>query len=794
MELHARIDVKEAPEEAIQVLKGIRKKVQKSVRKDRAVYYEQLADQVEKASVLGKQKEVFKVVDRIKGGKAGAADLTGVNLDRWMGHFKALLGEAKAKAVPDVIKKKLAWVKAEQRLQDKKSYAKPWNVDSGPPSLAEFKKALKSCKNQKGVNKDQIPAELWKNSYQATVLLWKLVRKVWKEIQAADGGSVRIPEDWLSATLVCLYKNKGSRKDPAMYRGISLISTVEKILSIILLNRITKYVDRRLLQGQNGFRALKACRDAVFQLWREIERGNRSLEPYIFTFIDYSKAFDSLLWNNLWGTVEYAGCPSGLTTVMKALYEQSTIAIRLSSDGTLAPDFAQKKGIRQGSSLSPCLFVIALDFCLRVFEESCTELGLPPRDGSWFGYADDIADKSSGEVEATEALQQLEAASAFVGLRLNIKKCESMGKRITKQVKLSSFIADKTKELVEVQFEDGWFRGWKTEASCASLIGIKRPSKIPDVNIAILFHDGDAIYGNERGGGWMRDEDDDAHRIRKLGMKTALVVKDSKGHRCATCGSTFDTEIGLRTHHTKKLCRLAKDMDSKELRRLHRTRQTSSTRRGKTAVPVEQIRVLTCEGKATKPCGDFVYLGTLTNPTASATPEIRRRIGIALGTFGSIGKIWKSKSISRKTKSRLYVAIILSIMLYNAEIWTVKKQDIRALESAHFRMIRSMMNLGEDDAHLNRLDALEAFKLPLIEDYISQKRMRWVGHALRRCDDDRSKIAVLETLGIAESPWTKLVRNDCSKLKIPFQNLPKLVMDRTRFRQMSHWHMFNSLG
>ena len=92
------------------------------------------------------------------------------------------------------------------------------------------------------------------------------MRKVWKQIQSVEGKKVEIPEDWLSATLVCLYKNKGSRKDPAMYRGISLISSVEKLLSVIILNRISKHVNLRLRQGQNEFRPLKACRDAVFQL------------------------------------------------------------------------------------------------------------------------------------------------------------------------------------------------------------------------------------------------------------------------------------------------------------------------------------------------------------------------------------------------------------------------------------------------------------------------------------------------------------------------------------------------
>ena len=111
------------------------------------------------------------------------------------------------------------------------------------------------------------------------------------------------------------------------------------------------------------------------------------------------------------------------------------------------------------------------------------------------------------------------------------------------------------------------------------------------------------------------------------------------------------------------------------------------------------------------------------------------------------------------------MAIILSLMLYNAEIWTPKKQDIKALEAAHFRMMQSMMNVKKEN-RVKTKELLDLFKLPTIANYLTQKRMRWVGHALRRHNLDRSKTAVMETLGIQESPWTALVKKDCKKLKI----------------------------
>jgi hypothetical protein len=151
-------------------------------------------------------------------------------------------------------------------------------------------------------------------------------------------------------------------------------------------------------------------------------------------------------------------------------------------------------------------------------------------------------------------------------------------------------------------------------------------------------------------------------------------------------------------------------------------------------------------------------------------------------TFGKLNKIWKAKSLSRRTKKALYQAIILSVMLYNAEVWPIKKQDMKALEGAHFTMMRRMIAGNTTDKHISREELLSAFELPPMSDFITQKRMRWVGHALRRPDGDGSKIAVTVALQDKDAYWTGLVRKDCTKLNISFNNLKKLVKDRSDWR------------
>ena len=73
-----------------------------------------------------------------------------------------------------------------------------------------------------------------------------------------------MPEAWGLARLATLFKNKGSKKDPNMYRGLSISSSPCKLAVCIILQRQSKWYEAQLSGPQQGFRSNSDTQDATF--------------------------------------------------------------------------------------------------------------------------------------------------------------------------------------------------------------------------------------------------------------------------------------------------------------------------------------------------------------------------------------------------------------------------------------------------------------------------------------------------------------------------------------------------
>jgi hypothetical protein len=112
------------------------------------------------------------------------------------------------------------------------------------PSLVEVEIAIGKLKSYKSPGTDQILAEFIKAGAETlNSELHGLICSIWNKEE--------LPQQWKESIIVPIYK-KGDKIDFNNYQGISLLSTAYKILSNILLARLTSYVNEIIGDHQCG--------------------------------------------------------------------------------------------------------------------------------------------------------------------------------------------------------------------------------------------------------------------------------------------------------------------------------------------------------------------------------------------------------------------------------------------------------------------------------------------------------------------------------------------------------------
>ena len=99
------------------------------------------------------------------------------------------------------------------------------------------------------------------------------------------------------------------------------------------------------------------------------------------------------------------------------------------------------------------------------------------------------------------------------------------------------------------------------------------------------------------------------------------------------------------------------------------------------------------DGVTLKQVSDFVYLGGVISSDACCDRDITRKIGLATGVVRKLEKVWSVSDISKETKVHVYHALVQSILLYNAETWTLKKDNKRALRVFEMSVLQRIQEI-----------------------------------------------------------------------------------------------------
>ena len=162
------------------------------------------------------------------------------------------------------------------------------------------------------------------------------------------------PDSWLIGIIKPMYKT-GDKNNPENYRPITLLSCLGKLFTAVLNNRLKLYLESYdvLSEAQAGFRKEYSTSDHMFTLYGLIELMKSRKKKLYCTFIDFSKAFDSVWRIGLWGKLIQNGINGKCFQVIYNMYQG--IKYCVSAHNTLT-DYFSCVGVRQGENVSPLLF------------------------------------------------------------------------------------------------------------------------------------------------------------------------------------------------------------------------------------------------------------------------------------------------------------------------------------------------------------------------------------------------------------------------------------------------------
>nr|VZH91182.1 unnamed protein product [Spirometra erinaceieuropaei] len=165
----------------------------------------------------------------------------------------------------------------------------------------------------------------------------------------------KVPQASNDATIVHFYKRRGNRQLCDDNRGISLLNIGGKIFVRILLNRINNHTEQGLLsKSQCGFRRHRGTTDMIFAA-RQLQEKCQEMRTHLYsTFVDLTKAFDTVNREGLRKITQKFGLPERFTQVVRQLHDG--MMARVTYNGAVSEAFTVTNGVKHGCVLAPTLF------------------------------------------------------------------------------------------------------------------------------------------------------------------------------------------------------------------------------------------------------------------------------------------------------------------------------------------------------------------------------------------------------------------------------------------------------
>lgn len=184
----------------------------------------------------------------------------------------------------------------------------------------------------------------------------------------------------VNSTILALIPKKKEAKVMKDYRPISCCNVLYKVISKILANRLKLILPKFISPNQSAFVKDRLLMENLLLATEIIKDYHKqTVSPRCAMKIDISKAFDSVQWDFLLNTLRAHAFPEVYVRWVQTCISTASFSVQV--NGELAGYFGSDRGLRQGCSLSPYLFVICMNVLSQKIDKAAHDkrIGFHPR-------------------------------------------------------------------------------------------------------------------------------------------------------------------------------------------------------------------------------------------------------------------------------------------------------------------------------------------------------------------------------------------------------------------------------
>ena len=154
--------------------------------------------------------------------------------------------------------------------------------------------------------------------------------------------------------------------------------------------------------------------------------------------------------------------------------------------------------------------------------------------------------------------------------------------------------------------------------------------------------------------------------------------------------------------------------------------------------------------------------------------------------------MWDRRGISQETKLKVYMSVVLTVLLYARESWTVYSRHARKPNHFHTKCLRIILSIKWQDM-VPGTEVLTRAGIPSIHTTLQKAQVRWAGHATRMSDDCLPKQLLYgelcygkRSLGGQKKRFKDTLKKNLTSFNIDVTNWEVCAKDRPLWRSMIH--------